>query len=107
MAMERLPRVVAAEPALERVGIQSRALVVAKDRHRVEVAVDRIARQRLQRRLRAEHARRPVELRIDAAEMTEQRTPHAGRQQRAHAFLGELEAIAAVATEALVAAVAG
>src|SRR5205085_2110692 len=107
MPVERLRGVIAAERAPERVGVKPRALVVAQDRHRVEIAVDRVARERLQRRLRANDTRRPVEFRVHASQMPEQRPAYAGRKQRAHPLLGEMEAVAAVASEALVAAVAG
>ena len=70
---EHVQRFVAAEARLERVAEELRAHRIAQDRHRVEVGLDRVARERLERRLRAQHARRPVELRIRAPEQAEQR----------------------------------
>ena len=61
---------------------------------------------RLEGGLRAQEARRPVGLRIEAAQRAEQRPPESGRQQRAHPLFGQVRAVAAVAAEALVAAVA-
>ena len=75
-------------------------------RHAVEVGLDRAARHALEGGLGAEHARRPVGLRVDAAEQPEQRLADAGRQRAAHALFHQVHAVAAVAAEGLVAAVA-
>ena len=72
----------------------------------MEVRVDRVARERLERRLGAEDARRPVGLRVDAPEQTEHRPAQAERQHGAHALFHQVQAVAPVAGEALVAAVA-
>ena len=73
----------------------------------MEVRFDRVARQRLEGRLAAEHARRPVRLRVDAAEQAEHGAPQSQRQRPAKPLLHHVQPVATVAAEALVAAVAG
>ena len=75
-------------------------------RHRVEVGLDRGARHAFEGGLGAQHARRPVGLGVDAPEQPEQRLAQAGRQRRAHALFHQVQPVAAVAAEGLVAAVA-
>ena len=72
----------------------------------MEIAVYCVARQCLQRRFRAEHPGRPVGLRIGAREAAEQRPPQRGRHERRAIAPQRLEAIAAIACETLVAAIA-
>ena len=73
----------------------------------MEVGLDRVARQRLEGRLGAEHARRPVGLRIERARAGRTAAGAGRAAARAQPLLVEVQAVAAVAAEALVAAVAG
>ena len=106
VAAHHLDRAVALQPGAEAVAEQLVAHPVRHDRHAVEVALDQVARQRLEGGLGAEHARRPVGLRVQRAQGAEQGLAQAGRQLGAHAVLGHRVAVAAVAGEILVAAVA-
>src|SRR6185437_8414689 len=110
--LARVPREHFARVVTRKLGLEARAEElgaqrVAEVRDAREIRFDRIPRERLERRLGAEHPRRPIELRIRAAEWTEERAPQAERHRGAQPLLGEMEAIAPVAAEALVAAVAG
>ena len=107
VAIEHLEGVVAAQFGAQLGAEELLAHRRAQDRHRVEVRLDRRARHALERGLAAQHARRPVELGIEPPERTEHRSPHRQRQQRAHPLFHQVQPVAPVAAEALVAAVAG
>ncbi len=72
----------------------------------MEVGIHRGTGQRLEGGLGAEHPRRPIGLRIHAAEQAEGGPPHGNGQGPAQALFHRVQAVAPVAGEALVAAVA-
>ncbi len=93
---------VAAERTLEAAREHLAPHLLVHDGHAVQIGFDRGARERFERGLGAEHARRPVGFRIPAAEKPERRPANAERQDRAHALFQEMEAIAPISAEALV-----
>ena len=100
-------RAVAAKLALELIAEKLRPHRIAQDRNRVEIGFDRAARHAFEGGLGAEHARRPVGLRIDFAEHAKERLTDRLRQRRAHALLHQMQAIAAITAEGFVATVTG
>ena len=106
MRAQHLDGIVALQLAHETRAEQPPAKLGAADRDGGEISVDRIARQLLQGRLGAQRARRPVELRVERAGHPEERTAQAPRHHAAHPLLEAMPAIAPIAGEHLVAAIA-
>ena len=103
---EEVGRPVVAELA-RHVGPQDPLLLVVVERaHREEVGVHRIAGQVREKGLAAEDLRQIVGLRVEPAERPEHRPPQERRHQAADEVLAQVEGIAAVPGEVLVAAVA-
>src|SRR5262249_39372136 len=107
MAIEDFARGVAAERTLHVSAEHAGADLFRADRDSMQVRVAGIARERLESRLAAEYARRPVQLRVEAAERSEQRLTHESRQATAEAFLHRKQLVTAIAGEVLIATVAG
>ena len=107
MLTEHVDGAVAGEAALESGREQLLAHVVAEDRDAVEVAVHRVARQRLEGRLAAQKARRTIGLGVQAPERAEQRLAQAQRQRGAHALLAHVQTVAPISAEALVPTITG
>ena len=101
-----IDRVITLQLALQGRREQAPAQVVAEDRNRMEIGGHRIACQRLEGSLGAEHARRPVSLGIQMAERPKHRAPHVQRQQAAHRLFGHVQLVASIAGMILVTAVA-
>ncbi len=72
----------------------------------MKVGLNRAARHAFERGLGAQHARRPVGLRIGPPKQAEQRSTQTGRQHRAHALFHHVQPVAPVAAEGLVATIA-
>ena len=107
MPLEYLDCGVALQFAAEAGTEQLAAHAVVQQRNAVEIRLHRVARQRLERRLGAQHARRPVRLGIEHAERAEQRPAQRQRQPRTQPLFVDVPAVAAIAAKSLVAAVAG
>ena len=105
--LQHLDRPVALQLAAHALAEQGAAHAVVQHRHAVEVGLDRAAGERLQRRFRAQRTRRPVGFGVELPEQPEQRAAQIERHPRADPLLVDVPAIAAVAAEVLVAAVAG
>jgi hypothetical protein len=107
VAAQHLHRPVAVQALPEGGAEDLVAQVVAHDRDAVEIALHRVPGHGLEGGLGAQHLGRPVRLGVGAAQEAEQGLAHPVGQQVAHAFLVAVPAVAAVAGEVLVAAVAG
>src|SRR6185437_462234 len=81
--------------------------IVGNDRDVVEIAVRGVLAQFAERLARAEHARRPIDLRIERAKQTEHRPAYCLREKTAQRFFAAMERITAVASEQLVTGIAG
>ncbi len=103
--VEHLLRAVARQLTLQCRAEEPGAHRVAKDRHRMKVGFDSGTRHALEGGLGAEDPRSPVSLRVDTTQPSEQRLADPGRQRRAHAFFHQVQAIAPVAAESLIATI--
>ena len=86
--------------------VEAEAQAVGQDRDAVEVGLGAVTRQRLQGRLGAQRPRCPIELGVDPAGEAEQRAPEAVGQAGPKQLLVVMPAVAPIAGEDLVAAVA-
>ena len=107
MARENLRRTVTAETRLEPGREELAPERLANEPHGLRIGLNGVARERLERRLGPQHSRRPVRLRIQPPEQAEHGASHCERHAGTQTLLGEVQLIAPIPGEALVAAVAG
>ncbi len=105
MAPQHLDGVIALKLAPERIAEEPPSKLVAENGNAVKVALDGIERQRLEGAFRPKHLRRPVRLRVEPAEKTEERPAHGPGHQSSHALFIGVPSVTAIPAEVLVAAV--